>query len=283
MIGFAAGLLAAALFGVAAVVQAHAVRRHDTRPTRLVAFVAHAARDPLMILVVLAYLGGFVLHAVAIWLLPLYLAQTLISLSLPITALASRRVAEVLSPADWAGVAAVTLGLVLLSLGAGEAGAVVTGWTFAVPVALGVLVLTAAALVGRHWSGAALGTLAGLGYAGSAIAVRGVGLPLEAAVVLAAIAVPAYGVVSFWLYSLGLHSSAVTSTTAPLIVGQTLVPAIVGVAVLGDGVREGWGVAVALGLVVATLGAVWVSRSPASAATGSSPGRARRRRPARPR
>lgn len=269
MTGVAVGLAAAVLFGVAAVAQAHAVRRQGDRPDALVAFVVTSVRDPITVLVVVAYLAGFVLHAVAIWLVPLYLAQALIALSLPITALASRRVSEDLTAADWAGVLAVTGGLVLIALGAGDAGQVVTSWTFAVPVVLGVILLGAAALLGRGWSGAWLGTLAGFGYAGSAIAVRGVTWPLEPAVVLAALAVPVFGVLSFWLYSLGMHSDAVTATTAPLIVGQTLVPALVGVTLLGDNVRDGWIASVVIGLTLAILGAVWVSRSPASAATSS--------------
>ena len=100
--GLLTGLAAAALFGLAAVAQAHAVRRVGPRPTQLTGFVLQSVRDPLTMLVVLAYLGGFVLHAVVIWLLPLYLAQTLVSLSLPVTALASRRVDDELGAGDWA-------------------------------------------------------------------------------------------------------------------------------------------------------------------------------------
>ncbi len=101
---------------------------------------------------------------------------------------------------------------------------------------------------------------------------------------LAALAVPAFSLVAFWLYSLGMHRAAVSSATAPLIVAQTFVPAAVGVALLGDGVRDGWWPAVVVGLVLATAGAVVLSvdrlRSPASAATGVlTPGPARRRRP----
>lgn len=262
-VGLLTGLAAAALFGLAAVAQAHAVRRVGPRPTQLTGFVAQSVRDPLTMLVVLAYLGGFVLHAVVIWLLPLYLAQTLVSLSLPVTALASRRVDDDLGAGDWAGVLAVTAGLALLSLGAGDPGEVLTTWTFAVPVALGVVALCVVAALGRGWTGAALGSLAGLGYAGSAIAVRGVGLPVEPAVVVTALAVPVFGLVSFWVYSSGMHSSPVTSTTAPLIVGQMLVPSFVGVALLGDGVRAGWAAAVVAGLVLAVVGAVSLSRTPA--------------------
>lgn len=260
-LGLLTGLAAAALFGVAAVAQAHAVRRVGPRPTHLAGFVAQSVRDPITMLVVLAYLGGFVLHAVVIWLLPLYLAQTLVSLSLPVTALASRRVGDELGAGDWGGVLAVTAGLVLLSLGSGSPGDVLTTWSFAIPVALGVVALCVAAAFTRGWGGAALGALAGLGYAGSAIAVRGVGLPIEPAVVVTALAVPIFGLVSFWVYSSGMHSSQVTSTTAPLIVGQMLVPSLVGVAWLGDGVRDGWTAAVVAGLVLAVGGAVSLSRS----------------------
>jgi hypothetical protein len=117
-----------------------------------------------------------------------------------------------------------------------------------------------------------LGLLAGLGYAGSAIAVRGVGTPIGAAAVVAALAVPSFSIVAFWLYSLGMHRAAVPATTASLIVAQTFVPAAIGVAVLGDGVREGWWPAVVIGLLLATGGAAVLGvRSSASPATASSP------------
>ena len=50
------------------------------------------------------------------------------------------------------------------------------------------------------------------------------------------------------------------SATAPLIVAQTIVPAAVGVALLGDGVREGWWPAVTVGLLLATGGAAVLGR-----------------------
>ena len=95
-LGVALGLLSAAVFGVAAVVQAHAVRRFETTPDGLLGFALRSVRDVRSMLVVAAYLVGFVLHAAAIWLLPLYLAQALVAMSLPVTALASRRVEDAL-------------------------------------------------------------------------------------------------------------------------------------------------------------------------------------------
>ena len=86
-IGVVLGLLSAVVFGVAAVVQAQAVRGFESSPDGLWGFVARSVRDARTMAVVAAYLVGFVLHAVAIWLLPLYLAQALIAMSLPVTAL----------------------------------------------------------------------------------------------------------------------------------------------------------------------------------------------------
>ena len=71
LVGLLAALGAAGLFGWAAVAQARASRAMDGTDARLTSFVRAGVRDRLMLLVVAAYLAGFVLHAVAIWLLPL--------------------------------------------------------------------------------------------------------------------------------------------------------------------------------------------------------------------
>ncbi|WP_426244093.1 hypothetical protein [Nocardioides sp. LHG3406-4] len=262
--GLLAGVAAAVLFGLAAVAQARAVRRDSRNAQGLAGFVTWAARNPWMLAVVGAYLVGFVLHAVAIWLLPLYLAQASVALSLPVTALASARLSELLTGWHWLGVGAVTAGLVLLAVGAGPAGDTVTGTPFAVAVLAGVVALLAAGLAVRRAGALTLGWLAGLGYAGSALAVRGVDLPLSAAIVIAALTVPAFGVVAFWLYSLALDRSLVSAASAPMITAQTFVPALAGLAWLGDGVREGWGAAIAAGLLLATAGTLLLSRDQAS-------------------
>lgn len=256
VLGIVAGLLSAAVFGVAAVVQAQAVRGFDSTPDGLRGFVTRSVRDGRTLLVLAAYLLGFVLHAVAIWWLPLYLAQAMVAMSLPVTAIVSRRVEDDLGRRGWASVAVVTVGLVLLSLGAGRPGEVDTSWTFVGVLWAGVVALALASIVVRHLPGPLLGLTAGLGYAGSAIAVRGVGAPVTLAVVLAALVVPTVSLVAFWLYSLGMSRAAVPSATGALIVAQTFVPSAVGVALLGDGVRDGWWPVVVVGFLLSTAGAV---------------------------
>lgn len=272
LLGVLAGLVSAAVFGVAAVVQASAVRGFESEPSGLWGFVRRSATDWRTLSVVVAYLVGFVLHAVAIWLLPLYLAQALVAMSLPVTALVSRRVEAALSRRGWTAVGLVTGGLVLLSLGAGEPGAVVVDGRLVAALWVGVAVLALASLRGSHLSGPVLGLLAGLGYAGSAIATRGVGTPVEPLVVIAALAVPSFSVVAFWMYSLGMSRAAVPAASASLVVAQTFVPSAIGVALLGDGVREGWWPAVVVGLLLAMTGATWLGieiRTPESQETWS--------------
>lgn len=259
VVGLAAALGAAALFGWAAVVQARAVRAMPGTEERLASFVRAGVRDPLILLVVGAYLAGFVLHAVSIWLLPLYLAQAAISLSMPVTAvLSAQRLHEPLGPARWSAVVAVTVGIALLAAGAGAPGAVTTSWGFALSVLVGLAAVTVAGFAARGRA-ALLGALAGCGYAGSALAVRGIGAELSGPVVVAALAVPALGLVAFWHYSLALARTGVAAATGALIVLQTFVPAAVGVALLGDEVRGGWWPAVAVGLVLGVVGAVALS------------------------
>ena len=275
LLGLGSAILAAVLFGFGAVLQARAVRGEPQPIDSLGEFVRAAVRNRLIILVVATYLAGFALHAVSIWFLPLYLAQAAVALSLPVTALSAGWVRERLTGIDWAAVLAIVAGLVLVGLGSGEPGPGRSSALFAAILWAGVLALAAAGLLGRVSSGAALGTVAGLGYAGSAVAVRGVDVPLDAPVVAAALAVPAFGLLAFWLYSLALDRAAVASASGPLVVGQTLVPALVGIWALGDSVRDGWWSGVALGMAAAVGGAVLLSRRTGEQATSSDPALAR--------
>lgn len=260
-VGLAAGLISALVFGIAAVGQARGVRSFTVSPDDLVTFVRLSARDPLSWLVLAAYGVGFVLHAVAIYLLPLYLAQTTVAMSLPVTALAAGRLEGRLPLRTWLAVAALTLGLVLVSAGAGSAGEVVTTSTFGVAVVAGLLGLAVAIWGLRNHGGALLGLLAGLGYAGTAVAVRGVETPVSGVVVLAAVAVPVFGTLAFWVYSLGMRRAVVAAATGPMIGVQTLLPALLGLAFLGDTVRPGWWPVLLVGLALATAAAIWLSRT----------------------
>lgn len=260
LIGLLAGIASAVLFGAAAVAQASAVRAQGGQPASFVWFVTNAWRQPLLLGVLAAYLGGFVLHAVAIWFTPLYLAQATVSLSLPITAwVAVRRLGERLGPAGWSAVASIAAGLVLLAISAGAAGETVRSASFVAGLWAGVVLIGLVGWRGLAASPGIAATVAGFGYAGSALAVRGVDA-YDALSLLSALTVPAFGLIAFWLYSLALDRSRAASASGSVIVYQTLVPSVVGVLWLGDQIREGFALGVVGGLVLAVGGSFVLSR-----------------------
>jgi len=267
ILGLACALGSAALFGIAAVLQAHAMRALPEGDLGLRGFARAALGSWPLLVVVLAYLAGFVLHAVALWLLPLYLAQASISLSLPVTAVVSAVVLhERLELGRWLAVTAVIAGLVLVALGAGTvehttSTAVLTG------VGAGwLLVLGIGAPLSVKAGAGVLGAWSGLGYAGTAVTTRGLDVDDPLVSLLALAIVSALGLVAFWLYSVALGRADVASSTAPLIVMQTCIPAVVGVAAFGDTVRAGWTVAVVAGLAVSITGAIHLGRHPGTVA-----------------
>src|SRR5690349_5080751 len=106
VVGLAAAVVAAGLFGIGAVLQAHGVRSESEPMDTLRDFVRTGLRNRFILGVVAAYLAGFVLHAVSIWYLPLYLAQSAVALSLPVTALSAARLRERLGLGEWLAVLA---------------------------------------------------------------------------------------------------------------------------------------------------------------------------------
>ncbi len=248
-IGLAAALLAAVLFGCAAVLQAVAARRYG-----LVSW--------LMVLVGVVYLAGWGLHLVAIARLPLYLAQVGIAGSLVVTALvAASVVGEPLAPRHWAAIVAMTFGLVVLVVSAGGVGThhFDTGRTLGLyGVFFLLLVLGLAVLRLRDGRGGVLlGLLAGTAYGGSPVATRSLVDPRwNGETLVPAFTICLFGVLGFWLYTRALQRTSVTAATAPLVLMETMVPAVLGVAVFGDQVRAGWWPTALAGFSLSTLAAL---------------------------
>lgn len=266
LLGLLAALAGAVVFGVAAIAQAAASRAVPTGGLSL-ALVLGLVRQPVFILAVALNLVGFVLHLVALRLLPLFLAQAGISASLAVTALlAVWYFGDRLGTLERVAVGAVCVGLAVLSAAAGEAGTAVSDGSMTAVLFVGAALLAVLGLLAGRRVGTpaafALGLLAGLGFAGSSIASRLIP-DLSVSGVLstpASYALPACGVLAFFLYSLGLQRGGVTAVTTPMIVMQTLTPAAVGVLVLGDAVRQSWLPAAVLGLLLTGAGAVVLGR-----------------------
>ena len=68
------------------------------------------------------------------------------------------------------------------------------------------------------------------------------------------------GFTSFLFYTTALQRYGVTTVTAAVIIGETLLPALIGVIVLGDRTRPGFIPVAILGFVVAIAGAIMLAR-----------------------
>jgi drug/metabolite transporter (DMT)-like permease len=265
LLGLSAALSAAVVFGFAAVLQARAVRHVEAPDTGRL--LLRLLREPLFLTSVALSIGGFCLHLVAVRTIPLYLAQAGIAGSLAVTALlAVALIHERLTTADWTAVAAITVGLAVLAIASGDIGEDDLPAGFMLGLFIGILVLvllgTAVSRSQGPYVASALGVLAGLGFAGSGLAARALpGLtPAELWDSPATYALPVYGALAYGLYSLALRRGSVTEATGPMIVLQTVTPALVGLAWLGDQVRDGWAAVAVVGFVLTCAGAVALAR-----------------------
>jgi hypothetical protein len=126
---------------------------------------------------------------------------------------------------------------------------------------LGSAVTLVLGLLVARWehpaSGVVLGALAGIAYGGSPISTRALVDPhLDAETIVPALTVVSYGLLGFWLCSLALRRAAVTAVNAPLILLETLVPAVIGIAVFDDQVRTGWWPVAVTAFALSTAGAL---------------------------
>jgi drug/metabolite transporter (DMT)-like permease len=263
VVGLAAGLVAAVLYGAPAALQARASRRLPAGPWWRVALAG--VRDRLMLAVVVLYALGAGAQYVAIQRLPLYLAQAAIASSLLFTALAAAWILhEWPRRPEWLALLAVCAGLGLLALAAGPPG----GHRLASGLVPGMFAGCAALLVAavtlrrtRHGHGGVLlGLLSGTAYAGVPVAARVLVAPyLRWQTLAVGAALASLGLLGFALYTLALQLAPVNASSAPLILTQTALPAILGVALFDDGIRPGWTWAVVAGVALSTLGTVAVS------------------------
>lgn len=260
LIGLGAALVAMLLNSVGALLQADgALRATRSRP------VAVQPR----------YLGGlgadglaWLCSAFALRFLPVFAVQAVLGGTIALTALAgSRMFGTILRRVDRWAVAACLVGLVLIAASAGPTRAPSRSPAVDVVLLVSVLLLGVVVLVLRRGKrGWPLAVVAGLGFGGSALAVRAAHVQggLDPSTLLAQPAT--YLVLGFWAvgligYSAALSRGQVASMTALLTVTEVVVPGLAGIALLGDPVRPGAEGMLAAGLVVAVTGVVVLARS----------------------
>jgi drug/metabolite transporter (DMT)-like permease len=269
-----AAIVAALCYGVATVMQAVAVREASNRTAES---AASGGVDPALVprmlrqwrFVVSLCLDtlGFVAQLVALHRLPLFAVQAMVAANLAVTAvLASLLIKMRLSWKEWLAVTGVVAGVGLLGSSAGPEGASAAGVVFKLEliIATGVLGVAgfAAARMRDPLRTLLLGTVAGLGYGVIGIAARVLNGfdPLTLVKDPAAYAVAAAGIISFMFYATALEGGSVTVATAAVVLAETLPPAVIGVAFLGDKTRPGLEPAAIAGFVLAVVSAVMLAR-----------------------
>lgn len=262
-----AALGSAVAFGIAAVLQGLATARADDTGGLDPLLLLRLARQPVFLTALALNLAGFGLHFAALQALPLFLVQAVIASSVAVTAVLSVRVFRVpLRRSQWAAVAVACVGLAILAPSA-ESGAATAPDAGERLALVGVVVAAAAAgaLAGRVTGpagGVLLALLGGVGFGVVAVAARLLPslAPLELLREPLAYILVVAGVVAFLLYSTAMQRGSVTTATAANVVTQTAVPAVVGILLLGDRVRDGWGPVAVLGFALALAGALGLAR-----------------------
>jgi drug/metabolite transporter (DMT)-like permease len=264
---FGTALLSAVCYGLASALQALGARRTATgRPAGTGTLVGVVRQWPFLLGVLLDVLG-FGAQLVALRYLPLFVVQAAQAGNLAVTALAAVPILGIrLAGRQWAAVCAVCVGLALLGASSGPEGATHAGTaTRLVLLGAALLLGTAGVLAARLGPTAgpvAQGIVAGLGFGLTALAVRG--LPTLALGSLvrdpAAYAAAISGTCAFIAFAAGLQRGAVTTVAALVIVGETAVPAAVGIALWHDRTRPGWTLFAVAGFGLAVAGALTLAR-----------------------
>jgi drug/metabolite transporter (DMT)-like permease len=272
LIGLLLALGCSVCYGTATVLQAAATRSVNSGETDSgvdAALLLRALRQ-WRYLVGIALDGvGFLLQVAALRLVPIYVVAAAIAASLAVTAIVAAWVLSTrLSAMEWAAVAVVCASLAMLGVAAGPEGTghgpPGLGWAL---LLIDAVVFAAGAVAGRvsdRTRALVLGFGAGAGFGVVEIAVRLIdSIDLSQAAFYrnpAIYALVAGGAAGFLLLTSALSRGSVTTAVAGMVVGETVGPALVGVAWLGDRTRPGLGWMVEAGFVVAVIAALALSR-----------------------
>jgi hypothetical protein len=262
LVGILFAAVAMVLNSCGALLQADGARRATrTKP---------AAIQPRYLAGMLVDLVAWGCAVLALRVLPVFAVQAVIGGTIALTAVVSARLIGARLPtATRLAVTACLAGLVLVAASAGSErppvhrpGVDVVLLASLLLLAVGVLVLRQ----GKHaWP---LAVVSGLGFGGGAVSVRAAHVQTGDVDLALLLGQPStYLVVGFWLvgmvgYTAALSRGDVGAVTAVFTVTEVLVPGMVGIWLLGDPVRPGWGWVLAFGLAAALAGTVVIAKAP---------------------
>jgi drug/metabolite transporter (DMT)-like permease len=269
--GLAGAFAAAVAYGVATVLQAVGARRTTKSDAPGARLLWQLVRSIPYVLGVLLDAVGFALSLAALRSQPLFTVQAIVASSLAVTALLAVVVLRTrLIPLEWIALGLVTAGLVLLAMSASEQKPAHVDYDGRVLLLVGVLAVAAvtAGAAARRTDGGrndtwALGCLAGLMYGAGGIGARVLATPKSVGGLLvdpALWAMLVSGILGLLLYAMALQRGSVTVATSAVVVTETLVPAALGVTLLGDRPAHGGTALAAAGFAVTVLGSLLLAR-----------------------
>jgi drug/metabolite transporter (DMT)-like permease len=269
--GLAGAFAAAFAYGAATILQALGAREGGSADELDARLVRQLLRSTVYLVGLCLDAIGFGLSFAALHSLPLFVVQAIVASSLAVTAVLAVLVMGLRpSVVEWMALAAVTIGLTLLALSARrEAPTQISTFDRALLViSVAVVGVLAFGYARRRHEPArsdvwALGALAGLMYGAAGIGARILRTPstpwrvfLDPAFYAMALA----GLLGLLLYAMALQRGSVTVATSAVVVAETLMPALVGLTLLGDRPADGrTGLAIA-GFILTVGGAVALAR-----------------------
>jgi drug/metabolite transporter (DMT)-like permease len=268
VLGVLGALVAAVSYGVASVLQAVAARRTS----------GSTSLDPRLLIRLgsqwsyLAGIGldliGFLASLAALRTLPLFFVQSAIAGSVGVTVIIAVAVLGArLTRREAGALAALGAGLVLLAATAQPERVAplpaLSRWALLAGVALLVCYGGAAARLRDAVSATALAAGAGLGFSGLGVAARTIAAPdpwWRLVTDPAAWAICGYGMVAILLFGTALQRGSLTVTSAVTFAVETVVPAAIGLTLLGDRPRPGLAPVAIAGFILTLGGAVLLAR-----------------------
>lgn len=224
------------------------------------------ARQPLYWTGVSIDILAFVSAALALHRLPLFLVQSVMAFSVGVTATITVILGTRLGRRGWTALTVAVVGLIALGVSAapGRARMLPAGWRW---VLLAMVVPVAAiGLFGsrtdRRWTAPLLAFGAGLGFTAVAVSARTLQLPPSLGGLAAdpqLWAIVANGVAATAVFALALQKGTATTVAAVMFSTNTVLPATLGLTLLGDFFRPGRAEIGALGFMLAVAGAIAVA------------------------
>nr|WP_231504773.1 MULTISPECIES: DMT family transporter [Mycobacterium] len=271
LIGFLLALGCSLCYGTATVLQAAGTRSVEAGSGSGVdaVLLLRAVRQWRYLVGIGLDVVGFVLQVAALRLVPIYVVAAALAASIAVTGVVAAWVLSArLSRVEWCAVGVVCASLVALAVAAGPghfrhapAG---LGWALLGVVAAVLIAGFAAGRLPDRARALALGLGAGTGFGVVEVGVRLIDVidPTTRSFYTnpALYAAAAGGAAGFLLLTSALHRGSVTTAVAGMVVGETLAPAFVGVAWLGDTARDGLGGLVIAGFAVAVAATLVLAR-----------------------